>query len=32
MTGKPRARIYKNRWLAKFASREGISDAALLAA
>lgn len=32
MTGKPRIRIYKNRWFAKFASREGISDATLVAA
>jgi len=32
MTGKPQTRIYKNRWFAKFASREGISDAALVAA
>ena len=32
MTGKPQTRIYKNRWFAKFASREGISDAALAAA
>jgi hypothetical protein len=32
MTGKQRTRIYKNRWFAKFASREGISDAALVAA
>jgi hypothetical protein len=32
MTGKPRTRIYMNRWFAKFASREGISDATLVAA
>jgi len=32
MSGKPRTRIYKNRWFAKFASREGISDATLVAA
>lgn len=32
MTGKPRTRIYKNRWFAKFANREGISDAMLVAA
>lgn len=32
MTGKPRIRIYKNRWFAKFASREGISNATLVAA
>ena len=32
MTGKPRIRIYKNRWFAKFAIREGISDATLVAA
>ncbi len=32
MTGKLQARIYKNRWFAKFASREGIGDAALVAA
>lgn len=32
MTGKPQTRIYKNRWFAKFASREGISDTALVAA
>lgn len=32
MTGKPRIRIYKSRWFAKFASREGISDATLIAA
>lgn len=32
MTGKPRIRIYKNRWFAKFASREGISDATLVRA
>ena len=32
MTDKPRTRIYKNRWFAKFASREGISDAILVAA
>ncbi len=31
MTGKPQTRIYKNRWFAKFAIREGISDAALVA-
>ena len=32
MTGKLQTRIYKNRWFAKFAGREGISDAALVAA
>ena len=32
MTGKQQTRIYKNRWFAKYASREGISDAALIAA
>ena len=32
MTGKPQTRIDKNRWFAKFASRERISDAALVAA
>lgn len=32
MTGEQHTRIYKNRWLAKFASREGISDAMLVAA
>jgi hypothetical protein len=32
ITGKLQTRIYKNRWFAKFASREGISDAALIAA
>lgn len=32
MTGKQQTRIYKNRWFAKFASREGISDATLVAA
>jgi hypothetical protein len=32
MTGKPQTRIYKNRWFAKFAGREGISDATLVAA
>jgi len=32
MTGKPRTRIYKNRWFAKFASREGISDTTLITA
>lgn len=32
MTGERRTRIYKNRWFAKFASREGISDAMLVAA
>jgi hypothetical protein len=32
MTCKPQTRIYKNRWFAKFASRVGISDAALVAA
>ncbi len=32
MTGKPRTSIYKNRWFAKFASRDGISDATLVAA
>lgn len=32
MSGKHRTRVYKNRWFAKFAIREGISDAALLEA
>ena len=32
MTGSQQTRIYKNRWFAKFASREGISDATLVAA
>ncbi|MDH4384418.1 MAG: type II toxin-antitoxin system RelE/ParE family toxin [Caulobacter sp.] len=32
MADKPQCRIYKNRWFAKYASREGISDAALVAA
>lgn len=32
MTGDQRTRIYKNRWFAKFAAREGISDANLVAA
>lgn len=32
MSGDQRTRIYKNRWFAKFASREGISDATLVAA
>jgi hypothetical protein len=32
MTGKQRTRIYKSRWFAKFAAREGIGDAALVAA
>ena len=32
MTGKSQTRIYKNRWFAKFASREGISDVMLVAA
>src|SRR5688572_3819795 len=32
MSGKPQTRIYKNRWFAKFASREGISDVTLVAA
>jgi hypothetical protein len=32
MSGKQQTRIYKNRWFAKFASREGISDATLVAA
>ena len=32
MIGKPQTRIYKNRWFAKFASREGIDDAMLIAA
>ena len=32
MTGEPQTRIYANRWFAKFASREGISDATLVAA
>ena len=32
MTDKPQIRIYKNRWFAKYASREGISDTALMAA
>lgn len=32
MTDEPQCRIYKNRWFAKFAIREGISDATLIAA
>jgi hypothetical protein len=32
MPDRSQTRIYKNRWFAKFASREGISDAALVAA
>lgn len=32
MDGERPTRVYKNRWFAKFASREGISDAALVAA
>jgi hypothetical protein len=32
MPDEPRSYIYKNRWFAKFASKEGISDAALIAA
>jgi hypothetical protein len=32
MTDKPQIRIYKNRWFAKYASREGISAASLVAA
>lgn len=32
MSDEQRTRIYKNRWFAKFASREGISDATLVAA
>ena len=32
MIGKLKTRIYKNRWFAKFASREGIDDAMLIAA
>jgi hypothetical protein len=32
MADKPQCRIYKNRWFAKYASREGISDAALISA
>ena len=32
MNAKPKTRIYKNRWFAKFASREGIDDAMLIAA
>jgi hypothetical protein len=32
MIGDSRTRIYKNRWFAKFAMREGISDATLIAA
>lgn len=32
MTDKQQTRIYKNRWFAKYASREGISDTALMAA
>jgi hypothetical protein len=32
MVRKPKTRIYKNRWFAKYASREGISDAALMSA
>lgn len=32
MTEVPRTRIYKNRWFAKFASREGIGNRSLVAA
>ena len=32
MNGKPKTRIYKIRWFSKFASREGIDDAMLIAA
>ena len=32
MTDEQQTRIYKNRWFAKFAAREGISDATLVAA
>lgn len=32
MNDTPQTRIYKNRWFAKFASREGINDATLVAA
>lgn len=32
MSGEQRIRIYKNRWFAKFASREGIGDTALVEA
>lgn len=32
MTGEQKTRIYKNRWFAKYGSREGMSDAALIAA
>lgn len=32
MTSMPRIRIHKNRWWAKFASLEGISDVTLIAA
>lgn len=32
MTGDQRTRIYRNRWFAKFAARERISDATLVAA
>ena len=32
MRDDQRTRIYKNRWFAKFANREGISDATLVAA
>ena len=32
MVRMPKTRIYKNRWFAKYASREGISDAALMSA
>jgi len=32
MSGNQRTRIYKSRWFAKFASREGISDATLVGA
>ena len=32
MPGEQRIRIYKNRWFAKFANREGIGDAALITA
>ncbi len=32
MSGERRTRIYTNRWFAKFANREGISNATLVAA
>ena len=32
MTDKQQTRIYKNRWFARYASRDGISDASLVAA